>query len=145
MEFQNNDSDWLNDSDDENEEEEVLDTVYLIMQKEIKEWKFDLKTGGTRFRFYRCYLKSITENKKQREDKIFSKNMRFKSMLKDGYTNEKIVKILYKQKIEKIRLEARLKELNISIYQISYQSYFPDLNKHGNLRSAFFKGTEIIY
>ena len=102
MEFQNNNSDWLNGSDDENEEEEVLDTVYLIMQKRIKEWKFDLRTGS-RFRFYSCVLKSSTkiDAQRKRNEKEKDKNFYFKMWSReDGWTNEKIIKLLYRLKLE---------------------------------------------
>jgi hypothetical protein len=179
MAFQNNNSNWLNGSDDD--DDEVLDTVYLIMEDRIKEWKHDLK-NGSRFRFYRFILQSMTDvyfimqkkikeweyerikhgsrrrfysnilhfsvkieaQQKKRKEKEEEKNWHFKSMLKDGWTNELIVKYFYREKIEKIRLEARLKELNIKSYEISTQRY-SDLNKHGNLYSVFYKGTEIIY
>ena len=120
--------------------------VYFIMQKKINEWKFD-RRFGSRSRFYRFNFQTIRiiDAQKKRKEKEEEKNWRFKSMLKDGYTNEKIVKLAYRRKLENIRLTARLKELNITIYEINHKYHSTDLNNPGNLSTVFYKGTEIIY
>jgi hypothetical protein len=74
-----------------------------------------------------------------------NKEYLFKTLLEAGYTNEEIVRLNYKSKLEKIRLSKKLEELNIKSYEIKTIEQFPILNKHGNFKEVYFNNREIIF
>ncbi len=97
--------------------------------------------------FYVFYFRLIQNANKIEKKRIEenNKNYMFNCLIKDGYTNEQIVKHVYKNKLEKKRLHQKLKELNINYYDVKTTTYFPILNKHGKYTTVYNNGTEIIF
>eukprot|EP01041_Mallomonas_annulata_P011592 gene11592-24266_t len=60
-------------------------------------------------------------------------------------SNEDKVKLFYNSKLEKKRLNKKLKELKIAIYEVSTTTHFPRKNKYGNFSEAYYKGKEIMF
>ena len=116
------------------------------LEDEIKHWRGP--KDKPRCYFYEYYFEwsiKIIERKKKRKYLEDHKEYLFKTLLEDGYTNEEIVRLNYKSKLEKIRLSKKLEELNIKSYEIKTVEHFPRLNKHGNFREIYFKDREIIF
>ena len=94
--------------------------------------------------FYVSYFMNLREKQKHRNYLEEHKQYLFKNML-SNFTNEQIVKLLYKSKLEKIRLSKKLEELGIKSYEINSTTHFPKLNKHGNFSEVYFNNLEIIF
>lgn len=116
-----------------------------LFEKEIKFWK-GINNKPTCY-FYVYYFKRIQNvNKtKKNNNEEDNKNYMFNCLLKDGYTNEQIVKHIYKNKLEKKRLVQKLEEINVNSYDVKTTTCFPSLNKHGNYATVYYNGTEIIF
>ena len=112
------------------------------LKRKIDDW---LDYGKRRPYFYKYYFR----RKQELQDKIKRneehKNWHFRCMLEDGFTSEQTVKLNYKSKLEKQRLNKRLAELGIEKYMISTVTHFPKLNKHGNFSEAYHNNVEIIF
>lgn len=89
---------------------------------------------------YKQYLKQPKQFDKNHIDYYY-----FTTMLKDGFDMEMAVKLKYKSKLEKIRLNNKLKELNIKPWEITESVCFPRTNKQGNFRTVKYKGVELIF
>jgi len=116
------------------------------LEDKIKSWRGP-KDKPTCY-FYKYYFEwsyKIKEMQKKRKYLDDRKEYLFKTLLEDGYTNEEIVRLNYKSKLEKIRLSKKLEELNIKSYEITTIEQFPILNKHGNFKQVYFKDREIIF
>ena len=116
-----------------------------LFEKEIKSWKG--RTNKPTCYFYVYYFRknqnsSITKRLNQEKE---SKEYLFKCLLKDGYTSEEIVNHIYNSKLEKERLNQKLKELNINHYDVKTITKFPVLNKLINYTTVYYNGTEIIF
>ena len=116
-----------------------------LFSNHIEAWKGVLNKPTCYF--YIFYFGIIQNAKKITKNNIEynNKNYMFDCLLKDGYTNEQIVKHIYKNKLEKKRLRQKLKELNINHYDVKTNTNFPILNKHGNYTTLYINGTEIIF
>ena len=98
--------------------------------------------------FYDYYFEYSNKNREiQKKRKYLDDNKEylFKTLLEDGYTNEEIVRLNYKYKLENIRLSKKLEELNIKSYEIKTVTQYPRLNKHGNFSEVYFNNREIIF
>jgi hypothetical protein len=115
------------------------------LESEIKKWRgFNNKPTSY---FYKYYLRQNNVLKTQHKRKYIEEHklFLFKCMLEDGYTNEQIVKLNYKSKLEKIKLAKRLLEMNIKSYMVRTCTHFPKLNKHGNFSEVYYNDVEIIF
>ena len=116
-----------------------------LFEKDIKTWKGVNNKPTCYFNVY--YFKKIRNYDKTKKQQIEedSKNYMFNCLLKDGFTHEQIVKHIYKNKLEKKRLNHKLKEINVKYYDVKTTNCFPKLNKHGNYTTVYYNGTEIIF
>jgi len=118
------------------------------LEDKIKSWRGPKDKPRCYFyEYYFEYSNKIREMQKKRKHLEDRKEYLFKNMLENGYTNEEIVKLNYKYKLEHIRLSKKLKELklNVKSYEITTIEQFPKLNKHGNFREVYFNNREIIF
>ena len=116
------------------------------LENEIKSWRGPKDKPRCYFyEYYFEYSNKIREMQKKRKYLDDHKEYLFKTLLEDGFTNEEIVRLNYKSKLEKIRLSKKLEELNIKSYEIKTVEQFPILNKHGNFKQVYFKDREIIF
>ena len=96
--------------------------------------------------FYKYYLgKKSYKREEERKYKEKHRLFRFNCMLEDGFTNEQIVKLFYKSRLEKKRLSKKLIELNIEPYMVNSIIHFPILNKNGNFSEVYYNNVEILF
>ena len=118
--------------------------IINILNDDIRRW------GMKRTYFYKYYfnIDKITKKRKERDYNIENKNHTLKVLLenKKKLTIEKAINLLYESKLQKIRLNKKLAELNIKQYECSkIIEHFPKRNKHGNFSEIYYKNKEIIY
>ena len=94
--------------------------------------------------YYFRRIQNVNKTKTNNNEKD-NKNYMFNCLLKDGFTHEQIVKHIHKNKLEKKRLNHKLKEINVKYYDVKTCTCFPTLNKHGNYTTVYYNGTEIIF
>jgi hypothetical protein len=118
----------------------------VVEQLKLKIARYDdsqiLKKKNMKYHlpFHKYYLKKPVHFDRDHYDWFY-----FSTMLKDGFDMETAVRLKYKSKLEKIRLNNKMKELNINPWEISSRECFPRTNKHGNFKSVWYKGDEILF
>ena len=128
---------------------ELLDVIEEFkpahpLKRDIDNWR---RCGKRIPYFHKYYFKQpkiieLQTKKKRIED---DRRFQFRCMLEDGFTNEQTIKLNYKNKLEKQRLNKKLAELGLEKYMISMTTHFPTLNKHGNFSEVHHNKVEIIF
>ena len=83
-------------------------------------------------------LKKVKEFIKENDKMI-------KCYRENGLSNEEAVKLRHKWYLDKQRMLAKLKELNIKLWECQMGSPIWHQEMHGNLKKIYYKGKEIIY
>ena len=106
-----------------------------LFEEKIKSWK-GLNNKPTCY-FYVYYFRNLRSNETIKKLKIENehKDYYFKTSLSDGSTSEKIVNHIYNRKLEIKRLNKKLQDLNIKIYEITTT----ECGKLNNTLNNFFK------
>jgi hypothetical protein len=113
-----------------------------VLNNDIKKW------GMKRTYFYKYYFNTdnITKKRKERDYNIENKKHTIKVLLENKkHTIEEAITLLYESKLQKIRLNKKLSELNIKSYECVIVTHFPKRNKHGNFSEVYYKNKGIIY
>ncbi len=98
-------------------------------------------------RYFSSYHFIHSEDKKLKKVKEFIKenDKMIKLYRENGLSNEEAVKLSHKWYVDKKRMLAKLKELNIKLWECKMGSPIWHQEMHGNLRKIYYKGKEIIY
>jgi hypothetical protein len=112
----------------------------VVEQLKVKIARYDDYSSSFSLPFHKYYLKKSVRFDRDHKDWFY-----FSTMLQDGFDMESAVRLKYKSKLEKIRLNSKLKELNIKPWEISTRECFPRTNKHGNFKTVMYKGKELIF
>ena len=115
--------------------------ILKIINDDIRIW------NRKRTYFYKYYFDkdNNVKKRKERDYNIDNRNYQIKVMLENKIPIEKTINLLYESKLQKIRLNKKLAELNIKTYECTSSTHFPTKNKHGNFSEVYYKNKEIIY
>ena len=110
------------------------------MKAKIMHWSI---TRSRQTHFNKWYFNGL--NYKDLKNKRESDDFWFKSMNKDGYTNEQAIKLRYNFKLEKAELIEELTALNLKIHQVRQEYHFNKFNRYGRMMEVFYKDKQIIF
>ncbi len=107
------------------------------------DWLTDRDRYFSSFYFLSIYLGNI--KLKKVKEFIKENDKMIKCYRENGLSNEEAVKLRHKWYLDKIRMLAKLKELNIKLWECQMGSPIWHQEMHGNLRKIYYKEKEIIY
>ena len=107
-----------------------------LLKRDMSRWSYRKRTSFNIYYF--SLLNTINSNiNKERKYNDERKDYYFKCCLQDGYCLEQIVKLRYEQNQRKKRLNLKLKELNLNIWEI-------ETHTTNNSLIAYHKNKEIF-
>ena len=123
------------------------------MKREIGWWKDALEdwddanwlTDNERYFSLYYFIHSADKKLKKVKEFIKENDKMIKCYRENGLSNEEAVKLRHNWYLDKIRMLAKLKELNIKLWECQIGSPIWHQEMHGNLRKIYYKGKEIIY
>lgn len=86
----------------------------ILLEKDISRWSLRKRTSFKVY-YFTLFNNSLVKERKYNDER---KDYYFKCCLEDGYCLEQIVKLRYEQNQRKKRLDLKLKELNLNVWEI---------------------------
>jgi len=94
--------------------------------------------------FYKYYFQKQSSIKRKERIKRFVDHNDFWIKTTD-LNNEEAVKLKHRCYLDKLRMKAKLNEMDLKPWQYRTITHIPILNKHGNFSEVFHNGQEVIY
>jgi len=109
------------------------------MHEEISAW-----TRNRRTYFNRWFFEKKSSRDKIKAISRFVDHNNFWIKM-SGLSNKDAVQLKHKCKLDKMRMIAKILELNLKPYEIRTVTHIPHLNRHGNYSEVFCGNNEIVY